>query len=337
MFKNKFIKWSFISLVCLISLIVLALVAFCVGERVIFRDFYKDAQKEFDIPGLEDGYVPQGFEYLDDRSVFLACGYMKDNSPSRIYVIGEDGSASFCEMLNADGSDHTGHTGGIARFGNYVYVTDKTGCNIFTLSDITDGDGKARIIGQVESCNDPAYCSVKDGLLYMGSFYREVDYETPMEHRFTTPAGDLNTAIIAAYRLDPESGRAVSSVPERIYSTTGAIQGMAFCEDGSLALSASWGISKSRIYVYDLERAEFHSENAQPRTVSAGGKDVKVTFLDSASLVSLTPAPPMAEEIVCKDGRIYIMNESASTKYMFGKLTTGEQVYSYPVSKAKGE
>ena len=60
------------------------------------------------------------------------------------------------------------------------------------------------------------------------------------------------------------------------------------------------------------------------------GNNIPMIFLDSASLISDVVAPPMAEEILVRDGRIYIMNESASNKYIFGKFTTGSHVYSFP-------
>ena len=39
----------------------------------------------------------------------------------------------------------------------------------------------------------------------------------------------------------------------------------------------------------------------------------------------------MAEELVYKDGKVYIMNESASSKYIFGKFTSGNYVHTYKV------
>ena len=66
--------------------------------------------------------------------------------------------------------------------------------------------------------------------------------------------------------------------------------------------------------------------------------DVPLYYEDSASLVEsdTVEAPPMSEEIVYLDGKIWIMNESACNKYIFGKLTTGNYLYSveYP-KKAK--
>ena len=37
----------------------------------------------------------------------------------------------------------------------------------------------------------------------------------------------------------------------------------------------------------------------------------------------------MSEEIILKDGRIVIMTESASNKYIFGKITSGRRIYGY--------
>ena len=61
------------------------------------------------------------------------------------------------------------------------------------------------------------------------------------------------------------------------------------------------------------------------------GASVPVYYLDSACLVEDVKAPPMAEEMVWLDGRVYILTESASMKYLFGKLMSGHHVYSYPM------
>ena len=43
-------------------------------------------------------------------------------------------------------------------------------------------------------------------------------------------------------------------------------------------------------------------------------------YFDSTNLVSDLSAPPMSEGIEYHDGRIYISEEAASNKYIFGKL-----------------
>ena len=52
-------------------------------------------------------------------------------------------------------------------------------------------------------------------------------------------------------------------------------------------------------------------------------------YLDSASLVKTVTAPPMAEEMVYKDGRILVLNESSCNKYFYGRLIRGSWVYAY--------
>ena len=59
------------------------------------------------------------------------------------------------------------------------------------------------------------------------------------------------------------------------------------------------------------------------------GTKVPLIYLDSATLIDDVRMPPMAEEIVYMDGDVYVMNESACTKYKFGNLTSGRRVWAY--------
>lgn len=331
MIKNKFLKWTFVVILALVALVVLVLVGFSLGEKVMFFDFYKDAEKEIAIPGLNEGYVPQGFDYIEEKELYLACGYMANGEASRMYVIDKDGKATYSRMKNADGSGYHGHAGGIDHLGDYVYVSSDGSYDLFLLSDVLDGDGSATVVKTVNVFNDPAFCEIKDGYLYLGTYYYPEKYETPKNYHFTTPAGDYNTAIMTVYKLDEATGELASDLPEKIYSIPGMVQGMTFADDDTMILVTSWGLSKSHLYFYDLEKAEFQAKTTTPRAFDVNGTSYNVVFLDSASLIADVVAPPMAEEILVRDGRVYVMNESASNKYIFGKLTTGSHVYSYPV------
>lgn len=322
--KNKALKWILRIMIGLILTVLIVLSAFSLGERITFFSFYSNSERYEKIPALWEGYVPQGYTSLDE-STRLTCGYMKGGEASRIYVLKDGSDAECVELKNTDGSDYTGHTGGIAVCGDTVYVTGKTGCDLFSLSDVFDGDGTATQKSAFATPNDPAYCTVYDGKLWVGSFYREGNYETPAEHRFTTPSGDSNTAIIAVYSLDSDSGLPSSDVPTVVYSTTGLVQGAAFTDNGKIILSTSYGLSKSHLLVYDLEAAD----NAKSDFIEINGSKVTLKYLDSSCLTDDIVAPPMAEEIIYSDGKIYIMNESASMKYLFGKLTSGNYVYGY--------
>ena len=52
-------------------------------------------------------------------------------------------------------------------------------------------------------------------------------------------------------------------------------------------------------------------------------------------LLDVVKASPMSEELVCLDGRIIVFCESACNKYVFGKLTTGFDIYAYKYKTLK--
>ena len=117
---------------------------------------------------------------------------------------------------------------------------------------------------------------------------------------------------ILLFGLDP--------VPVKAYSLPDLVQGMCFA-GGKVYLSTSYAVAFSHIFVYDDAKAE-----AQGEIDGEKGK-LPLYALDSAALVDDLKFPPMAEEIEILDGRIYTMCESASSKYIFGKLTGGKWCY----------
>ncbi len=323
---SKPLKITIIVVASLLALIILALGGFSAWQGIKHASFYARADKEFRIPGLWGGSVPQGFEYLPEIDTFLYTGYHKDGtSPSMVYIIpeGGEGKDRKVELYKSDGSAFTSHVGGISVYGDYVYIADGKRVAIFELIDILNVDNKATQIGSFTNDFGVAFVEVKGDSLFVGNFYRPVDYETPAPHHITTPSGDKNTAMIYEYALSPETGYPVSAYPVKAFSITDAIQGMTFGEEGEIILSSSWGLTTSHLYVYDYSRAKTGTYNVTD-TYS-----VELIYLDSYCMTSDIIAPPMAEEIVYDDGDIYIMSESASMKYIFGKITNGAWCYAY--------
>ncbi len=319
--KNKFLKWFIRILITSILLILFIMSAFSLGERIMFFSFYSNSEVFEKSPGLWTGYVHQGYTSVDE-STRLSCGYMSNGRASRIYILKNASNSEFVELRQQNGELYTGHTGGIAKYDDTVYITGSTGCDIFSYADITDGDGIATQVGEFKTPNDPAYCTIYDGNLYVGSFYREGNYETPDEHRFITPSGDKNKALIAIYSLNKETGLPICDTPEMLFSTTGLVQGMAFIDTERIVLSTSYGLAKSHLLVYNLKEAS-------TGMAKINGQDIALLYLDSSCLVDTIVAPPMAEELIYQDEKICIINESASMKYLFGKLTSGNYIYGY--------
>ena len=144
-------KKLFISLVSVLSVVVflgMFLLVWFVGA--IYPDF-KNFKKEFAIPGLDEGAVPQGmgtytssYEITDEsgtttshtQQYFFISAYMADGSPSRLYVVGaETGYVGYVTMKNLDGSDFYGHCGGVATNGYTLWVTGESNVYVAKASE----------------------------------------------------------------------------------------------------------------------------------------------------------------------------------------------------------
>ena len=310
------------------TLLVTVMCGVFITDRIGFADFYANAEKEMVMPGAWTGFTSQGFDYVKEENKYLLTCYMTDGvSPSVVYAVDEHNTKKQTEvkLYKANGENYTSHVGGITHFGKYAYITHGKSLSLFLLADILDGDGKATQQGKIELPLSAAYCYVQDGYLYTGEYYYPEKYETPIDHRLTTPSGESNMALMCVYALDSETSLPASETPDKIFSTIGMVQGMCFTDNGKIILSTSWGLSVSQLYVYDLSKV------AAEDTFNLDGTEIPLTYLDSACLQEIVEAPPMSEELVYKNGRVYIANESAGMKYLFGKLTSAAYLYSIPV------
>ena len=331
--KNKALRIVLTIAVCVVLTIVSVLALVKIGERLVFFSFYAKSTTEFKMPGTSDGFIQQGFEEIevDGEKLYLASGYVKNHS-SRVYIIDEKGkSLGYAKLRTETGERNTTHAGGIAVYGDYVYVTngaDSKGIEIFLLSDILDENNDvAWCVGTLDVSVAPAFVYVDEAskTLYTGSFHKDgSDYLSPDEHKALGAAHD-NTAIILAYDITND-GKAISSSPKEAYTITSKVQGMTFTDSGKLVLSTSWGVSKSHLLIYDFAEIK----KGEDKTTLFGA-EIPLYHVDESSKIDDVKAPPMAEELVYEDGRVYIMNESASSKYIFGKFTSGNYVHAYKV------
>ena len=319
----KILKFVRSLLVWLLTLALVLLLVLQVGVTLMYRDFFFNADAAFRIPGLNSGVVPQGFHYLADRDIYLMSGYMKDHTSARIYIQEADGKTRFVELQNADGSAYDEHAGGVTVNGNFVYLPGTMGMDVFRLSDILEGE-TARMIGKIAVEYDPDCCTFYNGYLFVGDFYYPETYETPADHRITTPAGDENQAIIAVYKASDAAEFGVEPQPVAAISVREKVQGIGFTEDGQIVLSTSYGFASSSLWFYKLD------EQRQGK-LELMEREVPLYYLDSANLQCSVEMPPMSEEVVCKDGKVYVLFESACTKYRYGNLIRGDQVYAYAV------
>lgn len=118
-----------------------------------------------------------------------------------------------------------------------------------------------------------------------------------------------------AFAADPTRPGRFATVPDNVFSIPGMVQGTCTTDDGRIVLSVSYGIAPSHLLAYNVNLA------APDGTFTTNaGDEVELFCLDSRNLTDDLVGPPMQEGIESHDGRIYTTDESASNKYIFGKL-----------------
>ena len=323
---GKVNKVLLIILISLITLFLLCVLGLRLYFRMPVRSFYKVSDKEFVIPGTNKGFVAQGLTYSENDKNFYMTGYMKDNSASPIYIINKDSKKLIKKVLisNPDGSAFTGHCGGFTIYHNKIYLAGGEDCCLYVIdkNNVDKAENASFIayedIISLKTENDyigVAFVNTYDDLLIAGEFYREPQYPTLQGHEITCADGK-NKAFALAFKLDGNK-----AIPEKVYSIPGNVQGMEITQD-KLYLSTSWGTSISHIYIYDSSKVKSNSN------YNVLGTEVPLYILDSTILENDIKTPPMSEEIVLIDGKLYQANESASNKYVFGKFTGGKYLYS---------
>jgi hypothetical protein len=111
------------------------------------------------------------------------------------------------------------------------------------------------------------------------------------------------------------------------------MQGLCITDDGDIAVSTSWVTSSSYIHIYDGAKVKETGDTDAYQVMD--GVSVPLFYLDSDSMIDTVKAPPMSEEIVCIGERLFIFNESACNKYVFGKFLSGYWLYSYDLGASK--
>ncbi len=305
--------------------------------RLSVANYYSASNNAFVIPGLNDDYIPQGLDYDSEKEYFILSGYMKDHSASPVYLTDKEGELlKRVTLINPDGSDYTGHGGGVAVNGAFMYVTGGEDCCLYVYSyhaflDANDGD-KLPCLGvfstKVSDTDyiENAFVTVYNGKLITGEFYREESYPTLDSHKITTKAGDFNQALAVEYTIDSTAPLGINPTPIKAYSMPDQVQGLTIYNN-KVYLSTSWGLSFSHVLEYDLTKLSLEGE------IELLGQTLPLYAMDSSSLLNDYKVAPMSEEMVFVDGKLFISCESASNKYIFGKFTGGKWMYATDLDK----
>lgn len=301
----KFTKKFFFIISFIFAIIITILSSLNIIKYPLYKDYYSNLTKLCKNPGLNEDYIPQGITFFDNK--IITVGYMKNQTNSRIYVIDSKTNKEKHFKLISNGKDFLGHTGGIQYLNGFLYLADEgTGIYKIPINSLNKNSSTTIDIGTPTKVNsNSSFVFGRDNYLYVGEFHRNTDYECTniIEHN-----GKINYAIVEKYNVND------FTTPVEIYSIPDQIQGFCIKNDGTIILSSSWGISSSKLYVYEPESVIKTRQSYN---------NSEVYFLDEPTRIIKAPAMSEDLDIIFENDNsetILTMFESASNKYFFGKF-----------------
>ena len=321
---SKAKKITAISFSVLFAIIGIFLLCWFFGDS--YNQFYSIANKEFEIPGLKDGYTPQGLCYEENSNIFLSCGYMKDGSASRIYVIdGDTNETKYFTLKNGE-ENYSGHAGGIDTDGVNVWIVGDGQVFRFMFAEVkmVENKGNITIVDSFESKNGADFVTIENGNLWVGEFHRDGKYNTPENHEIQTE-NSVNKAISFCYQIDNNKAYGIdSTTPIKALSTRSLVQGMVITND-KIVLSTSYSLPNSHIYIYN------NILSSTTQTFDYEGNNIPLYILQDTDLQKEITAPCMSEEITLANDRIFVLFESACKKYNLVTREPLKNVYSFKI------
>lgn len=289
-----------------------------------YSSFFNTAKTEFEIPGLEEGFVPQGMEYEKVNDIFLVSGYMANGSASRLYIIDNENEVKYV-TFTFENKPYKEHAGGVTSDGYGLWIVGDSTVNYLHLSELLNAQNgdELSIMSSFSAPNGADFVTIYDGKLIVGEFHREGNYNRDSSHEIITSSGKVNKAVSFAYEIDNNGDCGLRTLnPIFAISTTSLVQGMSITED-KIILSTSYSLPSSQILVYD----NILNETATKMNYTGLEEEIDTYILDTPT--SSKTLPPMSEEITVKDNSLYILFENACSKYKMWTRLNLTNVYSY--------
>ncbi|MBR3106740.1 MAG: hypothetical protein IKH30_06080 [Clostridia bacterium] len=312
-------------IVCVLLIVMVFLMTSCSAETVYssasvtdaeasaaaYPSFLEAGKLSVLIPGLKEGFVPQGITYLPKDDAFLFGGYSSDGDNSVLLAVSRKTAELIkqVKLENTDGSKYTGHAGGVCATETNIYVANAN--KLFRISlekyEALPASSACSFDEEIPVPVNSSYCSYAEGILWVGEFQYGGDYPTDASHRVSTADG-LQRAWNCGYRISEDQD---FSAPDYIFSITERIQGMTTL-NGKIYLSQSYGRRNDSV----LYRYENALDREPDQTVEVNGRTVPLWILDKTTREAALMAPPMTECLCTVDGGIYVVFESAAKTYM---------------------
>lgn len=117
-------------------------------------------------------------------------------------------------------------------------------------------------------------------------------------------------------------------MPDRTISIPGRVQGMCLTDSGIMILSESSIFQGSQLLFYDYTSVL----NKSADNFIIDQTEIPLYNVDNDSLLDTVSILPKSEGITLCGNRVYMIFESASNRFQYGKFLDAQYVYSLPIS-----
>ncbi len=310
---------SFINVFYAIKNAVGSIFGFLGGDKRVDVENYTGYPCE--VPGLDDGFIPQGICFVESMEMFAISGYMPDDDNgnkqfSRIYFVNALTGES--KMFIID--DFTGHAGGIASNGSDIWISSggssSTNGKIYHFTtDMFSGESGSSVVYDgyfsVPVKGSVLYCDGEK--LWVAEFHSndKDSNKSNKAHRYGT-----NHAWSCGYDLplNVDYSAKEKLAPNIILSIPDKVQGMATTADGKVVFSTSYGRrNNSKMHIFE-SFTEWDSD-----TVNVFDTDVTLYVAKKKNLNLRFKMPTLMEGLDYHDGKLYVIFESGAKTYADAK------------------
>ena len=306
----------------------------CEQTQPMYSRFYQSGTLSAVVPGLAEGLVPQGIDWLPEEKCLLFAGYRADKGSSALIAVSlETGQiVRQVRLCYADGSAYSGHAGGVCVTERDIYISNAHRLYRISLDTFRSlpGIAECRFEEEIPVPVNASFCCYAQGVLWVGEFQYGTQYKTDVSHRVKTADGTQRAWICGyalaeseGWRIRPEARPAEGdATPDYILSVTERIQGITQ-KEGAIYLSQSYGRRNgSTLYRYGNVL-----EKAPDDTAAVNGASVPLWKLDSTVCEDVLFAPPMSECLATVEGSVYVLFESAAQPYVDGAENPMDRVF----------
>ena len=286
-----------------INKIIIKIFAICIILVILnylwINSFYLVTKKHYKIwtkiPDIENGYVPQGFCYLEKHNLILQTSYSK-KSPSKIYIIDFTNGNVIKDLTlkDVDNNDLYIHAGGVASDEDKIWICGDNSLYVFDFSDVlTTNDNHILSTKKIDFPIHTDFCYYYNNknILWVGEFKKPFDKKI--------------TPYILGYSLENSENIEDTENPNYKIEIPSMVQGFCIDDNNNFIFSRSYsGFILSSLDIY---------ENMQDLSSEPGTNYSYKNF----KKISHTKILPMSEGIFFKDNKFYVLFESGAKRYLY--------------------